>query len=74
MERDSLQDKDDLKLKIKQSIKAWAHIFFDNISFLDKQSPNNIYALTVPQVSHIFWERDESMYILWGRIIFVKNI
>ena len=27
MERDSLQDKDDLKLKIKQSIKAWAHIF-----------------------------------------------
>ena len=31
MERDNLQDKDDLKLKIKQSIKAWAHIFFDNI-------------------------------------------
>ena len=27
MERDSLQDKDDLKLKIKQSIKVWAYIF-----------------------------------------------
>ena len=74
MERDSLQDKDDLKLKIKQSIKAWAHIFFLIIfHFLDKQSPNNIYAHTVParvlKVSLIFpfshsffrhWQRDES--------------
>ena len=39
MERDSLQDKDDLKLKIKQSIKAWAHIFFDNISFFRQTVP-----------------------------------